>query len=133
MLGLLPGRCCVGIAYEVAEADEAEVRRYLEARETAEEGYVEATVDILTLRGWDRGLCYVADGSHPRVSELPDDRLLHVLSSAQGSAGSNADYARRTISAVRSLACPSAWPSPCPGIGEKAAGVLCGGEGDSVP
>jgi len=126
VLGLLPGRCCIGVAYEVATANEDEVRRYLMERETAEEGYAEAFVDILTPHGWDKGFCYVADSSHPCVGELPEEGLLSRLTTARGRAGANVEYARNTIAAVRSLASPSGWPEPCPGMGRALAGVLVG-------
>ena len=72
VLGLVPGTCCVGIAYEVAETREADVRRYLSLRELAEDGYLESFIDVLTPRGWDKALCYVADLSNPIVRELSE-------------------------------------------------------------
>ncbi|QRM35366.1 gamma-glutamylcyclotransferase [Microvirga sp. VF16] len=126
VLGLVPGPCCIGIAYEVAEAREAAVRRYLVERETAEDGYVDSLIDVLTPRGWDKALCYVADLSNPSVRELSEAGLLSRLRTAWGRAGTNADYARNTIAAVMTLPRPLAWPEPCPGMALRLAGILCG-------
>jgi hypothetical protein len=39
-------------------------------------------IDVLTPRGWDRALCYVADLSNPSVRELSEDKLLSRLMTA---------------------------------------------------
>ena len=125
VLGLVPGACCVGMALEVEEARESEVRRYLRDRETAEEGYAETMLDILSPKGWEKALCYVADMSNPCVRELSGDGLLARLTNARGRAGANVDYARNTIAAVRSLIRPADWPEPCPGMCGTVAEILC--------
>ena len=123
VLGLVPGTCCVGIAYEVEVSQEADIRRYLSHRELAEDGYLGSFIDVLTPRGWGKALCYVADLSNPIVRELSEDSLLSRLMTACGRAGTNADYARNTVAAVSSLPCPPAWPAPCPGMAPHLAGI----------
>lgn len=101
VLGLVEGGSCGGILYEVCRNDADHVRRYLDEREMAEEGYLPAVVEAQGADGSIKALTYVADPMHS--SERGSAETIYRISKASGVSGSNLDYALKTIIALGTL------------------------------
>lgn len=114
VLGLIPGKCCVGMAYRVPREQEAETRLYLHGREMAETGYRPEKIGIELPTGRAEALCYIAD--RPCVATA--EELSRAASTAKGVSGRNADYLWMALEALQALRIPDGWPCPCPGLPE---------------
>ena len=106
VLGLAPGGHCVGRAYAVERACEAEVLAYLDEREQVGVYIYDRfslplqLADGTAVQAW----CYTAKPDHPQVErELSPVQILDRLRHAQGHGGSNADYVRNTVTHLHEL------------------------------
>jgi glutathione-specific gamma-glutamylcyclotransferase len=99
VLGLAPGGCTRGIAYQVAEADWPEVYAYLLEREQPTETYTEARVSVALGRGGRvEATAFLSDMSHPQwAGALSLERQAELIAGASGLSGRNIDYLRDLV------------------------------------
>ncbi len=111
VLGLDRGGACEGLAFRVAEADRAEVRRYLAGRELIYGVYREAfiAVDLAGCPGDAVGaravaLAYVAEQRHPSYAgPLELEQQAAIIRAARGVAGTNLSYLEATLAKLAEL------------------------------
>jgi glutathione-specific gamma-glutamylcyclotransferase len=98
VLGLDRGGSCRGVAFRIAEADDAETIAYLRAREQATAVYLERRVEAWLDDGRVvTALAYVVDRGHRQYAgRLPEERLLSLVRNGIGQSGANPDYVRST-------------------------------------
>jgi cation transport protein ChaC len=108
VLGLAPGGACVGRAFGVLPAREAEVLAYLDEREQVGGVYVYDRLhlpvrlepDAVAVPAW----CYVARPDHPDYAgDLPEEAIAARIAGAAGVAGSNRDYVANTLEHLRAM------------------------------
>lgn len=119
VLGLVPGGSCVGLAYEVDSEDAQAVLSYLDGREMCEDGYERSIIEVEVPGRAVLAVCYVCT----RYSDMQDEAVRLAIARASGRSGTNAEYAARTLDAIRSIRSPAAWPLPCPGKPLTAGGT----------
>jgi len=98
VFGLVPGGSCHGMAFEVGEADWAEVREYLREREQVSGVYREA-VRRVRLASGDvvEALTFLVDPHHVQYAgRLDIATQLAYVRTASGAMGANADYVTNT-------------------------------------
>lgn len=109
VLGLDVGRSCEGVAYRVAAADVADVRRYLRARELISGVYREACVPLsLSDRPGTSvyGIAYIIERAHPSyvcVERLGLGKIAHIIRGARGQSGGNLDYLINTVRQLQAM------------------------------
>jgi len=104
VLGLTPGGSCRGVAFQVAEADRADVIEYLHDRELGTYAYLPLTLPV-ELAGGDSvpAYCFVADTDHPQYAgDLPQDEAVAIIMEASGKGGLNRDYLINTVKEIDS-------------------------------
>lgn len=106
VMGLKPGVRCVGMAYRVGAADTDAVSDYLRKRELNHYPvYREASVDLVLEDGRPvQATTYLPRMDHPDY--LPDltlEEQLAIIRPARGISGTNPDYVRSAVEAVRAL------------------------------
>ena len=118
VLGLdhAPGESCTGIAFRVCRSREAEVRAYLHAREMVTRSYFEVACPVTLLcEGELRGdpveaTAYVLDRTHPQYAGgLGPERQAEIIATAEGPAGSNADYLHNTVAHLAEIGVDDPW------------------------
>jgi glutathione-specific gamma-glutamylcyclotransferase len=88
-----PGGQCIGIAFEVAAQEQAEVLAMLRERELVSSAYVEADVDLSTDDGDTiRALAYVVDRAHVQYCQFDLEQQAQMIARATGGRGPNTDY-----------------------------------------
>jgi cation transport protein ChaC len=99
-LDALSGAQCTGVAFRVAEAEEAEVLEYLRARELISSAYVEHHVTLDLADGRAVGaLAYVIDPDHVQYcGGMPLEEQAHMIAHAVGGRGPNTEYLYNTVS-----------------------------------
>jgi glutathione-specific gamma-glutamylcyclotransferase len=105
VLGLDRGGACRGVAFRVAEADAAEVVRYLRAREQVTEVYRERMRPVRFDRGAPAtALAYLVDRAHPQYAgKLDVAAQLAMVAEAHGRSGPNRDYVLSTVAHLEEL------------------------------
>lgn len=102
VLGLAPGGSCRGLAFQVAAADWAWVRDYLDERELVAYAYVARELQVLVEGDLVLAYTFVADPSHPHYAgELPPERAAEIIVRAEGVAGLNREYLIETVRHMR--------------------------------
>jgi cation transport protein ChaC len=103
VLGLARGGACRGLAFEVAEAEAAAVRGYLDERELVNYAYIARMLPVAIEGGRVMAYTFVADAQHGQYAgALPVDEAAAIIMAAQGCAGLNRDY---LINTIRQLEC----------------------------
>lgn len=105
VFGLVPGGSCRGMAYQVADADWAEVQSYLRVREQVTSVYRE---DYRRVRLDDgstvRALVYVVELGHAHYAGTLDlDQQAAIVRSGIGASGRNIDYVLNTVEQLQQL------------------------------
>jgi len=88
-----PGARCTGVAFRVAEADEAPVLAELRARELISSAYVERNVGLQTEEGASLdALAYVIDPAHQQYCQFDLETQARMIATARGGRGPNDEY-----------------------------------------
>ena len=84
----------MGVAFLVAEGQEAEVHAYLTARELISDAYLEKVLPVVLNDGRAvEAVCYVIDHAHPQyVAGLSLREQADIIATSAGLTGTNADY-----------------------------------------
>jgi glutathione-specific gamma-glutamylcyclotransferase len=104
VLGLDRGGSCRGRAFAVPPDREAEVLRYLDARELVTEVYRRKRLEVITARGRLPAWCYVVRREHPQYAgKLDSPRVLELVRGGIGQSGHCRDYLVSTVSHLEEL------------------------------
>ena len=98
VLGLDRGGRCRGVAFRIAQEDEAATIAYLRAREQITGVYLERHVRVQLEDGRRvRAVTYVADRRHPQYAgRLPEADVMRLVRQGVGLSGANPEYVRAT-------------------------------------
>jgi len=98
VLGLDRGGRCRGIAFRVAQEDQAATIDYLTKREQITAVYLERHMRVHLEDGRRvKALTYVADRRHPQYAgRLPEADVMRLVRQGVGLSGANPDYVRAT-------------------------------------
>ena len=99
VLGLAPGGCVHGVAYQVADALWPQVHAYLLEREQPTETYVEASASVVLGEGGKvTATVFLSDTAHPQWAGALDlERQADLIAGASGLSGRNVDYLRDLV------------------------------------
>jgi cation transport protein ChaC len=98
VLGLMPGGCCHGLAFQVAAADAAAVTTYLNQRELGPYAYVPRHLPVMVAGCRRTAYTFVADETHIHYAgDLPTEQAARIIMDAEGVAGLNRDYLINTV------------------------------------
>lgn len=105
VFGLDRGGSCIGVAFQVVEADKEAVTAYLREREQVTSVYLEVTRPVLLEDGGRvEALAYVVDRRHVQYAgRLSADRQLDLVRAAVGRSGPNPAYVLSTADHLRDL------------------------------
>jgi cation transport protein ChaC len=105
VLGLDKGGACRGIAFQIAQAEAADVLAYLRGREQVTQVYREIVHPLRLADGRQvRCVTYVADPRHPQYAgRLTRDEMLDRVRHGRGLSGANPDYVLNTHAHLREL------------------------------
>ena len=106
VLGLDRGGSCVGLVYDVMEADWEQVIAKVRAREMLGDAYREASKSFLILENAERveAITYVVRRQSAQyVPQMKSEELLHFINQGHGTMGSCRDYVANTIRHLRQL------------------------------
>lgn len=99
-----PGGQCTGLAFQVAETEEANVLAELRERELISSAYVERHVDLETDTGEViRALAYVIDPDHVQYCQFDLEKQAQMIAHAVGGRGPNTEYLFNTASHLTQL------------------------------
>lgn len=105
VMGLAPGRSCVGRALGFARHREAEVLDYLDRREQTNYVYERRLVPVRRSSGevveaW----AYIARTDHPQYAgDLSEETALTLVLQGAGIGGACVDYVRQTVAHLRAM------------------------------
>ncbi len=105
VMGLAPGRSCVGRALGFARHREAEVLDYLDRREQTNYVYERRLVPVRRSSGevveaW----AYIARTDHPQYAgDLSEETALTLVLQGTGIGGACVDYVRQTVAHLRAM------------------------------
>lgn len=111
VMGLDRGGACVGLAFKIAEQNQAHVMAYLRERELITNVYLERTGALKLDDGRStKAVIYVADRDHEQYAGRlePDEAARHVCG-AVGKMGPNEDYVLNTADHVKELGISDSW------------------------
>jgi cation transport protein ChaC len=105
VLGLDYGGSCLGVAFRVAAAAQAETLAYLRARELVTSVYLEKSVGLRFAEGGGaRALTFVVDRAHEQYAgRLPIEKAAALVAHGVGASGDNPAYVRNTFEHLRDL------------------------------
>jgi cation transport protein ChaC len=104
VLGLDRGGSCRGRAFAIAPDQEAEVLRYLDARELVTAVYRRKRLEVITARGRLPAWCYVVRREHPQYAgKLDPARVLELVRRGVGRSGHCRDYLLSTVSHLEAM------------------------------
>jgi cation transport protein ChaC len=104
VLGLDRGGSCRGRAFAIAAEREAEVLRYLDARELVTDVYRRKRLEVVTPRGRLPAWCYVVRRDHPQYAgRLESPSVLELVRTGVGQSGRCRDYLLSTVSHLEEL------------------------------
>ncbi len=98
------GGQCTGVAFRVAEAEEAEVLAMLRERELISSAYFEATVPLITQDGETiQALAYIIDPDHVQYCQFDLEKQAQMIAQAIGGRGPNTEYLFNTAAHLNEL------------------------------
>jgi len=105
MLGLRPGRDCVGAVLRVAEAHVEQELDLLWRREMVAEGYIPAWVPVFAPDGTRLGaaIAFTINPQGPSYCDPDEAEIVRRIATARGGMGSSAEYLFRTRDALRAM------------------------------
>lgn len=111
VLGLDRGGSCLGLAFRVQAADEADTVAYLRERELVTHVYRERRIGVSLLDGRRvEALTYVVDRGHSQYAgSLEPAEAAHRVVGAVGKSGANEDYVLNTVDHLRELGIRDDW------------------------
>ena len=105
VFGLSRGGSCLGVAFEVAEANWPAVFDYLQEREQDRGVYREAWRNVVLADGRTvRALAYLVNEAHPQYAgRLDIAEQVRLIARSTGESGRNTEYVRNTAQHLQSL------------------------------
>ena len=104
VFALLPGGSCRGMVMKIAREDAREALKRLWAREMPTDTYTPRWLRAQTASGPVPALAFTLPQGHPQITgNLPPERYAEIFAHSQGRYGSTLDYARETLSGLRSV------------------------------
>ncbi|MEM7498563.1 MAG: gamma-glutamylcyclotransferase [Pseudomonadota bacterium] len=106
-----PNAQCTGMAFRVCPTKGDHVRDYLAERELVTRSYFEVLHPIRLLADETGGpegkvdaICYILDRMHPQYAgDLDLQAQAHIIATAAGPNGPNADYLHNTVAELRTI------------------------------
>jgi len=98
------GGRCTGVAFRVAEAEEADVLAMLRERELVSSAYYEDTVPLVTDNGETiEALAYIINRDHVQYCQFDLEKQAQMIAHAVGGRGPNTDYLYNTAAHLDEL------------------------------
>lgn len=100
VVGLVPGGSCHGMAFRLDDSNRDEALEYLYEREMTNDAYRPMVKNIYLDNGPKvSALTFVSRMDHSQFASLTsENRIISIISNAQGPMGSNAEYVLNTVS-----------------------------------
>jgi len=99
-----PDARCAGVAFRVAEAEEAAVLQYLRDRELISSAYVEKQVDLCLADGREiTALAYVIERDHAQYCQFSLEEQAQRIAHAVGGRGPNVEYLVNTARHLKDI------------------------------
>jgi cation transport protein ChaC len=99
------GGRCTGVAFRVAENEEAEVLAMLRERELISSAYYEDTVPLVTETGDTiQAVAYIIDRDHVQYCQFDLEKQAQMITHAVGGRGPNPEYLFNTAAHLNELA-----------------------------
>lgn len=98
------GGQCTGVAFQIAEDDEAVVLAELRERELISSAYYEATVDLISDEGETiPALAYIINRDHVQYCQFDLEKQAQIIARAVGGRGPNTEYLFNTAAHLTEL------------------------------
>lgn len=98
MLGLVPGRCCAGVAFRIPWRRAGHELRLLWKREMAGQAYIAKVLPVMTAGGRVPAVTFVMDMAYEHyVGDLEEARVIEAVAQGEGILGTSRDYLYDTV------------------------------------
>lgn len=98
------GGQCTGVAFQVAEEEEADVLAMLRERELVSSAYYEDTVPLITKDGGTiQALAYIISRDHVQYCQFDLEKQAQIIAQAVGGRGPNTEYLFNTADHLNEL------------------------------
>jgi len=98
------GGQCTGVAFQVAEEEEADVLAMLRERELVSSAYYEDTVPLITEDGGTiQALAYIISRDHVQYCQFDLEKQAQIIAQAVGGRGPNTEYLFNTADHLNEL------------------------------
>ena len=98
------GGQCTGVAFQVAEEEEADVLAMLRERELVSSAYYEYTVPLITEDGGTiQALAYIISRDHVQYCQFDLEKQAQIIAQAVGGRGPNTEYLFNTADHLNEL------------------------------